>query len=292
MTAKLLSGDSKLFWSLWNSHFHSSSVNSTCISGVANDNNFVQSFMQTFSQNCFRSAISFLLKDHFMSLHDKYVIDSGYHEYVEFTVNHVNKAILDLKKSKAEDAATLTVIFADHILFELLCRLSNACCKYGFVPNQFVLSLVVPVIKNNSAKTDVFENYRTISLVHIFSKVLDFVSHRGCTAILNLKSYSTVLLMVANARKHCLPCRLTVVDYYTTRGNPIYMAALDASKAYDRANHYGLFCKLMKLGLSLYLLNAVINLNLKLKRQVRWNGRLPDIFNIRSGTRQGGINST
>ena len=70
------------------------------------------------------------------------------------------------------------------------------------------------------------------------------------------------------------------------------MAALDAFKASDRINHYGLFCKLMKLGLPLYQLNVVINWHLKLKGQVRWNGRLPDIFNARSGIRQGGINST
>ena len=35
----------------------------------------------------------------------------------------------------------------------------------------------------------------------------------------------------------------TVVDYCTTRGSPMYMAALDAFKAFDRVNHYDLFCK-------------------------------------------------
>ena len=42
----------------------------------------------------------------------------------------------------------------------------------------------------------------------------------------------------------------------------------------------------------MYLLNVVINWHLKLKGQVRWNGRQSDIFNSRSGIRQGGINST
>ena len=43
-----------------------------------------------------------------------------------------------------------------------------------------------------------------------------------------------------------------VVDYYTARGSPIYLAALDASKAFNRVNHYGLFCKLMNIGIPLY----------------------------------------
>jgi Reverse transcriptase (RNA-dependent DNA polymerase) len=294
MTTKLLSGDSKSFWTLWNSHFHHSSVNSTCISGIANDDDIVQGFMQTFSHNCFESGNNVLLKERFMSLYDEYVTDSSHSEFIEFTVNDVDKAILDLKKGKAADAATLTaehVIYADHVLSELLCCLFNVCCKHGFVPDQFALSLVVPVIKDKSVKTDVFDNYRPISLVHIFSKVFElciaqrmysyfepdelqygFVNGRGC---------QKALFTLQN-----------VVDYYTTRGSPIYMAALDASKAFDRVNHYGLFCKLMKLGLPLYLLNVVINWHLKLKGQVRWNGRLSGIFNIRSGIRQGGINST
>ena len=84
----------------------------------------------------------------------------------------------------------------------------------------------------------------------------------------------------------------TVVNYYTTNGSPVYIASLDASKAFDRVNHYGLFCKLMGLGIPLYLLNIVINWHLNLNGQVRWNGVFSNVFQIRSGIRQGGINST
>ena len=136
-----------------------------------------------------------------------------------------------------------------------------------------------------------FENYRPISLVHIFSKVCElcigkrmyshfeadelqygFISERGC---------QKALFTLQNG-----------VDYYTARGSPIYLAALDASQAFHRVNHYGLFCKLMNIGIPLYLLNVVVNWHLKLKGQVKWNGEMSAIFTIKSGVRQGGINST
>ena len=42
------------------------------------------------------------------------------------------------------------------------------------------------------------------------------------------------------------------------------MAALDASKAFDRINHYGLFLKLLQLGLPLDILNVLNDWHLKL----------------------------
>ena len=179
-------------------------------------------------------------------MYDKYVSSTAHNNFVEFSVQKVVNAILQLKRRKAADAAMLTaehVIYANHILFELLCYLFNACCRHGYTPNQFAFSIVVPVIKGRSIKSDVFENYRPISLVHIFSKVFElcigkrmyshfeadelqhgFISERGC---------QKALFTLQN-----------VVDYYTARGSPIYLAALDASKAFDRVNHYGLFVNL------------------------------------------------
>lgn len=99
----------------------------------------------------------------------------------------------------------------------------------------------------------------------------DFVNRHGCQkALLTLQ---------------------TVVNCFTSCGSPIYLASLDASKAFC-GNHYDLLGRLISLGIPLYLLKIVINLHLKLKRQVRWNGALSDVFLIKSDMRQGGFNST
>ena len=38
----------------------------------------------------------------------------------------------------------------------------------------------------------------------------------------------------------------SVINYYNCKSSSVYMAALDASKALDRVNHYCLFLALMK----------------------------------------------
>jgi hypothetical protein len=69
------------------------------------------------------------------------------------------------------------------------------------------------------------------------------------------------------------------------------MAALDASKAFDRVNHYALFTKLIHLCVPLYLLNVIVCWHMKLTSCVLWCGLFSEKFLIKSGVRQGGINS-
>ena len=177
MASKLLSGNQKSFWAAWNNHFHTNSRNNaTCISGLSNDRDIVQGFCNSFSQNSFDFAGNAALKVRFVAMYDKYVSSAAHNDFIEFSVQEVNNAILQLKREKAADAALLTaehVIYANHILSELLCYLFNAYCRHGYTPNQFAFSIVVPVIKDRFIKSDVFENYRPISLVYIFSKVFE-----------------------------------------------------------------------------------------------------------------------
>jgi hypothetical protein len=69
------------------------------------------------------------------------------------------------------------------------------------------------------------------------------------------------------------------------------MSALDASKAFDRVNHYSLFIALMKHQIPVEYLRIIIYWHLHLSGLVRWSGCLSGVFMIQSGIRQGGINS-
>ena len=56
----------------------------------------------------------------------------------------------------------------------------------------------------------------------------------------------------------------TVVNYFSDRGNLVYVASLDVSKAFDRVNHIALFIKEIDLGTPFYVLNVLINWHCKL----------------------------
>ena len=78
-------------------------------------------------------------------------------------------------------------------------------------------------------------------------------------------TYSLVFCWERDVRKRCLLWIRSVINYYTSRGSPIFVASLDAIKAFDRVNHYALFHKLLLIGIPITLLNVLTNSHLNVK---------------------------
>ena len=79
------------------------------------------------------------------------------------------------------------------------------------------------------------------------------------------------------------------MDYYTSHGSNVYCSFLDASKAFDRLVHSGLFLKLLHRNVPLIFLNLIMNWYSNLRCRVRWGDTMSDWFAILAGVRQGGI---
>jgi len=69
----------------------------------------------------------------------------------------------------------------------------------------------------------------------------------------------------------------------------VYIAAIDASKAFDQVNHNVLFRKLVKRGAPSCFVGVLMNWYNKLESSVRWNGVLSSSFRVLCGVCQGGI---
>ena len=81
-----------------------------------------------------------------------------------------------------------------------------------------------------------------------------------------------------------------VVEYFNDRNSNVYVASLDASKAFDRVNHFKLFTTLIKTGVPKCFVNIIINWYSKLSVSVKWNGQCSSYpLYVQSGVRQGGI---
>jgi len=76
-----------------------------------------------------------------------------------------------------------------------------------------------------------------------------------------------------------------ITKYYNQRSSPVYICYLDASKAFDRINHWCLFKKLIKLNIKRHILV------LSTKFCVRWGNQFSQFFTVSNGIRQGGIMS-
>jgi hypothetical protein len=80
-----------------------------------------------------------------------------------------------------------------------------------------------------------------------------------------------------------------VVDYFTDRNSNVYIASLDASKAFDRVNHFKLFTTLIHTGVPKCFVDILHNWYLKLSIVVRWDNCMSSPLKVFSGVRQGGI---
>ena len=65
---------------------------------------------------------------------------------------------------------------------------------------------------------------------------------------------------------------MNVTKYFIKKGSKVYCTFLDASKAFDKVLHNGLFVKLLKKGMSVRFVRILQNWYSKLCAAIQWNG--------------------
>ena len=127
----------------------------------------------------------------------KTLANAAYTELVEyrhlsfcllFPIDEVRHAVSQLKyKAAGFHGATLEMIIyaGESIVYKLTC-LFNSCLLCNCVPECFTKSIVVSVLKDKLGKLDSIENYRPISLVNMFSKVLELSIGNRLTPLFNV----------------------------------------------------------------------------------------------------------
>ena len=76
-----------------------------------------------------------------------------------------------------------------------------------------------------------------------------------------------------------------VADYFLCHGNSVYLASLDASKAFDRAHHVKLFNKVIDKGLPGNIVKILIDWHGKVSNIVKWNNCFSRCVIVKSGLR-------
>ena len=84
-------------------------------------------------------------------------------------------------------------------------------------------------------------------------------------------------------------CLKETINYYIDHGSKVYCSFLDASKAFDRLVHSGLFLKLIQRKTPRAFLDVLITWYQGLYCRVKWDGYLGEWFPVSAGVRQGGI---
>ena len=94
-----------------------------------------------------------------------------------------------------------------------------------------------------------------------------------------------------NACKPIKSCHVlkNVIQYYRSYNSPVYTCFLDASKAFDRVNHWTLFKKLFNRGVPILLVRIILYWYRTQTFCIKWDTMTSCFFSVSNGVRQGGI---
>ena len=87
----------------------------------------------------------------------------------------------------------------------------------------------------------------------------------------------------------CIYALSELIEYFKSRSTSVYVAFLDASKAFDKINHCTLFRKLIHRNVPMYLIKILCYRYQHQLMSVRWGYSISNVFNVINGVRQGGI---
>ncbi len=132
--------------------------------------------------------------------------------------------------------------FTNHLIhgtYRLFCYMSllfNSMISHGYVPDDFLLSTLIPIPKSKRKSLNCSDNYRAIALSSVMGKLLDHIIMRKCKDVFTTSHYQ-----FGFKKSHSTLVVNETIQYYINNNSHIYATLLDASRAFDRVEYVKLF---------------------------------------------------
>ena len=206
------------------------------------------------------------------------------------TVNDINESIKQLKHGKSDGNTGFDsshVIHASNKLSVYLCLLFNVMIKFNYIPNDILVSTIIPIPKNKQSQCN-SENYGGIALGSILGKLLDLIILKQ-----NAHVFATDDLQFGFKPNHsttqCTFALNEIIQYYENNNSTIYVLMLDCSKAFDRVNYVKLFSILVDRGLCPSVVRILLNLYTNQSMKIKWGNSYSEKFRVFNGVKKGGV---
>ena len=118
-------------------------------------------------------------------------------------------------------------------------------------------TIIVPIVKNKCGNLSNSNNYRPISLATIISKLFESAILLKCEMFLDTcpnqfgfkKGHSTDMYIYVLKE---------FIEIYRKRNTSVFVTFLDASKAYDKIDHWQLFNKLLNINIPVFIISILV----------------------------------
>ena len=250
--------DTQSFWKWWRSVYGKDKNNfAPVVDGQTTSDGIASAFQSNFQKNSEpnNSEKVRALDSEFQLQYAKFSHGHSANcdcESYSISLNDTIDAICAMNQGKCSDDDGLQ---AEHFMngpLALMLRLTslfNYMLKHAFVPEQFRFGTIVPIIKDRNGNSSDISNYRGITISPMASKIFEIILRNKFA-----NSLKTSLYQFGFKRKlstnHALYCLRETINYYVDHGSRVYCSFLDASKAFDRVVHSGLFIKLNEISLN------------------------------------------
>lgn len=189
-----------------------------------------------------------------------------------------------------DNISTTFVKMAKHILVPILCHVYNNCLESGHFPKAFKKAIVTPVHKGGGI--DDVENYRPISVLTVFSKILEKIINN------RLKKYLTDNCLLSNnqfgfrngvSTEDAVLALTEEISKHLDRGNKCVGVFLDLAKAFDTVSTPLLLDKLYQYGIRGLPLQLISDFLTDRQQQTKLGNYLSQPTGITCGLPQGSV---
>ena len=208
-----------------------------------------------------------------------------------FVPIEVSSVIKELKNGKAcggDGLQSEHFKFGSDKLSVLLCLLFNSMILHGYICQELMDTILIPIVKDKKGNVSSKDNYRPIAITSVISKILEsviLIRFQDCL-LTNCNQFG---FKTDHATDLCTFTLKQITDYYNYNSSPVYICYLDASKAFDRLNFWILFDKLLRRGMPVIIVRLLVYWYSHQKFMVRWGSCVSEAFEASNGVRQGGV---
>ena len=159
-----------------------------------------------------------------------------------------------MKKKSSSDINGISSKLLQHVAHQIslpICHIYNLSVSTGVFPEQWKISKVVPIYKKAGSKQDM-ENYRGISIVNAFSKIIEQIVANQLVSHLNRNSFfyeHQYGFLKGRSTTQAILQVVNLVSDNINRSKVSLAIFLDIKKCFDSVDHSILLSKLENAGI-------------------------------------------